>query len=270
MIKQCKKICALLIMSMLLVLSGCGQNGDEAAVVLKEGQSDLEYVKGKGTLVAGVTDYAPLDYRNGEEWIGFDVDLANVFAESIGVKLELKEIDWNEKTELLEEGTIDCIWNGMTLTKELQETISCSQPYLSNAQVLVLQKGDKEQYQTVEACQHLLFAVEEGSTGEALLKEMNYRYSTYPTQREALQSVCDRKADAAVIDIIMASYFTGEGQEFADLDFSISLNDEKIGVGFRKKSDLTKRANEFLQTAYEDGTMRRLADKYNIEEALKQ
>lgn len=270
MIRHCKKICALLIAAMLLVLSGCGQNKEEAAVVLEEGQSDLEYVKAKGTLVAGITDYAPLDYRNGEEWVGFDVELAKVFAESIGVKLELKEIDWNEKTELLEEGEIDCIWNGMTLTEELQETISCSQPYLSNAQVVVLQKGDKEQYQTVESCQHLLFAVEEGSTGESLLKGMNYRYATYSTQREALQSVREKKADAAVVDIIMASYFTGKGQEFADLDFSIFLNDEKIGVGFRKKSDLTERANVILQTAYENGTMLRLAGKYNIEEALKQ
>ena len=267
--KQCKKICMLLVAAMMLILSGCSQKENTTAV-LKEGQSDLKYVQSKGTLVAGITDYAPLDYRSGEDWIGFDVDLAKSFAESLGVKLELVEIDWDEKAELLEQGKIDCIWNGMTLTKKLQEIISCSQPYLSNAQVVVLQKGDKKQYQTVESCQHLLFAVEAGSTGESLLKGMNYRYTTYPTQREAMQSVREKKADAAVIDIIMASYFTGDGQEFDDLDFSISLNDEKIGVGFRKKSDLTERANEFLQTAYEDGTMQRLASKYNIEEALKQ
>lgn len=156
----------------------------------------------------------------------------------------------------------------MTMTEELQETISCSEPYLSNAQVIVLQSGEMEKYNTVEACQHLLFAVESGSTGESLLKGMKYRYTTFSTQKEALQSVSGKKADATVIDIIMAAYYTGDGHEFDNLGFTISINDEKICVGFRKDSDLTEKANEFLKTAYEDGTIGSLAEQYGIESAV--
>lgn len=252
----------------LTLLTGCAQNNTGMGSGIEQGQSDLEYVQSKGTLVVGITDFAPMDYRSEEDWTGFDADLAKDFAESIGVALELKEIDWDKKTELLEQGNIDCIWNGMTMTEELQETISCSNPYLSNAQVAVLRDGELEQYNTVEACQHLLFAVESGSTGETLLKELKYRYTAYPTQMEALQSVQAKEADAAAIDIIMAAYNTDDGHEFDDLGFDISLNDEKICIGFRKDSDLTEKANEFLKNAYEEGTVSSLAEKYGIESAL--
>jgi len=253
---------------LLILLTGCAQKEDNTVSAAGQGQSDLEYVQSKGTLVIGITDFAPMDYRDGEAWTGFDADLAEAFAESIGVTPELVEIDWDKKTELLEKGKIDCIWNGMTMSEELQETISCSEPYLSNAQVVVLRNGETKEYDTVEACQHLLFAVEAGSAGESLLKEMKYRYTAYPTQMEALQSVCAKQTDAAVIDIIMAEYYTGNVQEFANLQFSILLNDEKFCVGFRRDSDLTEKANEFLETVYQDGTIRSLAGQYGIGNAV--
>ncbi len=252
----------------LMLFTGCAQDKDNKISEIEQGQSDLEYVQSKGTLVIGITDFAPMDYRDGEDWTGFDADLAEAFADSIGVTPELVEIDWDKKTELLEKGEIDCIWNGMTMSEELQETISCSEPYLSNAQVVVLRNDETGQYDTVESCQHLLFAVEAGSAGESLLETMKYRYTTYPTQMEALQSVCSKQTDAAVIDIIMAEYYTGNVQEFADMQFHISLNDEKFCVGFRKNSDLTEKANEFLRTAYQDGTVRTLADQYGIGNAV--
>lgn len=252
----------------LMLFTGCSQNNADIAPAIEQGQSDLEYVQSKGTLVIGITDFAPMDYREGDAWTGFDADLAEAFAESLGVTPELVEIDWDKKTELLEKGSIDCIWNGMTMSEELRETISCSDPYLSNAQVVVLRNGETKQYDTVEACQHLLFAVEAGSAGESLLEKMKYRFTAYPTQMEALQSVSSKQTDAAVIDIIMAEYYTGNVQEFTDMQFHISLNDEKICVGFRRDSDLTEKANEFLETAYQDGTIRSLADQYGIGNAV--
>lgn len=256
------------VIAVITMFTGCAQNGADTAFEIGQGQSDLEYVQSKGTLVVGITDYAPMDYRDGEDWTGFDADLAEAFAESLGVTLEFAEIDWDKKAELLEKGSIDCIWNGLTMTEELQETISCSKPYLSNAQVVVMRSNEMEQYSTVESCQHLLFAVEAGSTGESLMKEKKYRYTAYSTQMEALQSVSEKKADAVVIDIIMAAYYTGDGQGFEDLQFSISLNDEKLCVGFRKDSDLTELANEFLKASYEEGRISSMVERYGIGNAV--
>lgn len=263
---QWKKIVLLALISILL-LGGCGKKKSVNSGLV-EGKSDLTYIQSKGTLVVGITDFAPMDYRDGENWTGFDVELAGTFAESIGVALELKEINWEDKIKLLEKGEIDCIWNGMTMTQVLMESISCSKPYLSNAQVIVMHKEELEQYQTIEECQHLLFAVEAGSTGEDLLKEKKYRYTTCATQKDALQSVLDKKADATVIDIIMAAYNTSGGQAYDKLGFAISLNDEKICVGFRKGSDLVQKADAFIQEAYENGSINTLAEKYGIENAV--
>lgn len=265
--RQWKKMIWLTLASILLT-AGCGKDQESAGFRLAEGESDLAYIQSKGTLVAGVTDFAPMDYRDGEKWTGFDAELAETFAGSIGVTLEFKEIDWDDKNRLLENGEIDCIWNGMTMTRELMESISCSEPYLSNAQVVVMHGEELKQYKTVEDCRHLLFAVEAGSTGEDILKGKKYRYMTCATQKEALQSVLDKKADAAVIDIIMAACNTGDGQKYDELGFDISLNDEKICVGFRKDSDLVWEADAFIQAAYEDGIIKTLAEKYGIENAV--
>lgn len=265
--KRSKK-CSILLLAAVFLLTGCAPGRGEPVSVIEPGQSDLEYIQSKETLIVGVTDFAPMDYRSRESWTGFDADLAKAFAESIGVTLELREINWDKKTELLEKGSIDCIWNGMTMSEELKESISCSEPYLSNAQVVVLRSSEKEQYSTIEACQHMLFAVEAGSMGEALLERRKYRYSVCPTQMDALKAVQAKKADAAVIDLIMAAYYTGEGQAFKGLKIDIYLNDETICVGLRKDSDLTEKVNEFLRNAYEDGTINALAERYGIENAV--
>ena len=265
--RQWKQV-ALLVFTSMLLIAGCGKHQESGSLALTEGESDFAYIQSKGTLVAGITDFAPMDYRDGEKWTGFDANLAEAFAKSLGVTLELKEIDWDDKIMLLEKGEIDCIWNGMTMTQVLTETISCSRPYLSNAQVAVMRKEVLEQYKTIEECKHLLFAVEAGSAGEELLKAKKYRYTACATQKEALQSVLDKKADATVIDIIMAAYNTSDGKEYDKLGFAVSLNDEKICVGFRKGSDLTKEADAFIQAAYEDGSINALAEKYGIGNAV--
>lgn len=190
--RKWKRIALLACMTMLLI-AGCGKKQETVNSELAEWESDLAYIQSKGTLVAGITDFAPMDYREESEWTGFDAELAEDFAESIGVTLELKEIDWDDKIRLLEKGEIDCVWNGMTMTPELMESISCSSPYLSNAQVIVMHEGELQQYQTIEECQHLLFAVEAGSTGEEILKGKKYRYTTCATQKDALQNVLKKR-----------------------------------------------------------------------------
>ena len=264
-----KRIALLLAAALLLAtLSGCARKEEPAFLGPGAGQSDLEYVRAKGTLAVGVTEFAPIQYREDGAWTGFDAELVSGFAESLGVAVDFVEINWDDKTKLLETGAIDCLWNGMTMTEELQRVISCTNPYLSNGEVAVFRERDVGLYQTVEACSHVLFAVEAGSTGEALLKELRYRYTPYDSQLEALRSVSARQADAAVIDLVMANYYTGAGHEFPDLDFSLLLIDEKSCAGFRRDSDLTQAANDYLRAAYESGTIQELAGRYGIEDAV--
>ena len=103
-----------------------------------EADSDVAYIQDKGTLIVGITDFAPMDYQDASgEWIGFDADMAKKVADSLGVEIEFIVIDWDSKIMELDSKNIDVVWNGMTLTDAVLEAMECSNAYCNNAQVVV-------------------------------------------------------------------------------------------------------------------------------------
>ena len=101
--------------------------------------SDVAYIQGKGTLIVGITDFAPMDYKDDSgEWIGFDADMARVVAAKLGVEAQFVEIDWDNKIMELDSKNIDVVWNGMTLTSEVTSAMECTNAYCNNAQVVVV------------------------------------------------------------------------------------------------------------------------------------
>jgi polar amino acid transport system substrate-binding protein len=100
---------------------------------------DVASIKTKGTLIVGITDFEPMDYKDDAgEWIGFDADMAKLVAEKLGVEVQFVEIDWDNKIMELESGNIDVVWNGMTLTSEVKNAMECTNAYCNNAQVVVV------------------------------------------------------------------------------------------------------------------------------------
>ncbi len=236
---------------------------------MAENASDKQYVVDKGVLVVGITDFAPMDYKDAEgNWIGFDADLAKAFAAELGVKVEFVEIDWDNKLLELDGKAVDCIWNGMTLTEAVKNAMECSKPYMNNAQVVVVPVDQAEKYQTVESLAKLSFAVEAGSAGEAEVAALNLNYTPVAAQADALMEVAAFTSDAAVIDALMAAAMIGEGTSYANLTYTVGLNSEEYGVGFRKGSDLAAALNEFFLKAYADGTMMKIAETYKVQAAL--
>ncbi len=262
-----KKIIAL-VLSVLMIglcfaLAGCGEKKPAA-------DSDLAYIQGKGTLVVGITDFAPMDYQEegSEDWIGFDADLAKKFAESLGVNVEFQLIEWDYKVNELDGKTIDCVWNGMTLTDEVKAAMDCSKAYCNNQQIVIVAADKAADYQTAEACKDLRFAVEAGSAGEAVAKENGFETTPVLDQATALQEVAAGTCDAAIIDSLMAAAMVGEGTSYANLTYTVGLNDEEYGVGFRKGSDLVEKFNAFLDAAIADGTVDAIAETYGVQASL--
>lgn len=260
-----KKLVALVLVAVMgLSMVGCGKKDSS-----NDSKSDLEYVKEKGTLVVGVTDFAPMDYKDDSgNWIGFDADMASAFAESIGVKAEFVEIDWDNKIMELDGKTIDCVWNGMTLTDEVTSSMACSDAYCNNAQVVIVPQDKADQYQTVDSIKELTFAVEAGSAGEDQAKELGLNYTAVKAQSDALMEVAAGTSDAAIIDSLMAAAMVGEGTGYANLTYTVGLNSEEYGVGFRKDSDLAAELNKFFKDSKADGSMEKCAEKYKVQAAL--
>ena len=237
--------------------------------VASSADSDLAYVQDKGTLVVGMTDFAPMDYRdeNGE-WIGFDADMAKAFAEYLGVEVEFLEINWDNKLMELDAKGVDAIWNGMTITDEVTSGASVSEPYCNNGQVVVLPAGKAADYQDVDSLSGLNFAVENGSAGAEQLDALGIAYVAKTTQADALMEVASGASDACVIDLLMAGAMIGEGTSYPDLTYTVQLNSEEYGVGFRKGSDLVDAFNTFWKEAYDDGTVMETATTYGVQESV--
>ena len=242
---------------------------DAADETTAEADSDIAYVKGKGTLVVGITEFEPMDYKDADgSWIGFDADMAKAFAESLGVTAEFVEIDWDNKILELDGKTIDCVWNGMTLTDEVKSAMSTSNAYCNNAQVVIVKADVADKYQDTDSLKELSFAVEAGSAGEAEVSALGLNYTPVKAQSDALMEVAAGTSDAAVIDALMASAMVGEGTGYENLTYTIGLNSEEYGVGFRKGSDLTEALNDFFKTSYNDGSMLSCAEEYGVQAAI--
>ena len=253
---------AVLTAFMVFALAGCGDKAPETT-------SELAAIKEKGKIVVGITDYKPMNYQENGEWVGFDTELTYAFAEKLGVEVEFVVLaDWGKKFLDLQAGTIDCVWNGMTITDEARNNSSVSDVYLKNSQVVVLPADKAATLTTVDAIKDLSFAVEEGSAGQTAGTDNGLKTVAVKDMATALLEAKSGACDGCIIDKTMADATVGAGTSYADLGIAMTLSTEEFGISFRKGSDLTAELNTFLKEYQASGEFAKLAEKYgvNIEE----
>lgn len=128
--------------------------------------ADYNYIAQKGTIIVGYTLFAPIAYKDSDgNLVGFDIDLAKAVGELLELDVQFREIEWSAKEALLEAKTIDCIWNGMTITDERLAAMEISIPYMNNKQVAVIRKDDKDLYKTTDDMNKAIIGAEDGSAG---------------------------------------------------------------------------------------------------------
>ena len=271
-----KKLLALLLAGAmsLSLLAGCGGGNDAATDDTAANGTDdtsAHYVQDKGTMVIGYTVYEPMNYtdENGE-FTGFDTEFARAVCEKLGVEPEFVEINWDTKVIELDAKSIDCIWNGMTITDDLKENISVSDPYVKNMQVVVIKDSNKDKFTDTASLAGATLVAEAGSAGQAAVEaDENLSQATLTTvtkQTDALLEIESGASDAAILDWTLAKSMIGEGTDFADLMMidGAELSVEEYGIGFRKDSDLCTKVNEIMAELVEDGTLPALAEKYGL------
>ena len=273
-----KLISTVLAMGMAASLAACGSGASTAASTAEStastaetteaaADSDLDYIKGKGKMTIGYTVYEPMNYTDAEgNFTGFDTELATAVCEKLGVEPEFVEINWDTKVVELDAKSIDCIWNGMTLTDDIMANTACTKAYAKNAQVVVM-KADSDYSSTADLVGKTVVA-EAGSAGESAINDdeslSQADYVSKSVQTDCLMEVAAGTADAAVLDLTLATAMIGEGTDYANLAIKDELNAEEYGVAFRKGSDAAEAVNAAFDELKEDGTMQSLADKYSL------
>ena len=247
-------------------------------------ESDWDYISGKGKVVVGMTLFAPMNYYDGDKFVGFDTELTTAVFKKLGVDVEFVEINWDSKEIELNSKNIDCIWNGMCITPERKENMSMSNAYLYNTQAIVA-KTDKindllanldgvnvvaEQGSTGEG--KLLGTIEDDETVEVSAKEFfsKSNYTAVDSMAKALMEVKSGTADIALVDSVCALAMVGEGTDYADMTVNLDNNFglQEYGIAFRKGSDVTEKVNQAIIELTKDGTVAEIAGRYGLTDAL--
>ena len=270
-------VSAFLAGAMALSLAACGgaaststvasSAASGSAAASETAASDLDYIKEKGKLVIGYTVYEPMNYTDADgSFTGFDTELATAVCEKLGVEPEFVEINWDTKVVELDAKSIDCIWNGMTLTDDIMANTATTKAYAKNAQVVVVKDGTD--YSSTADLVGKTVVAEAGSAGEAAIEgDENLAQADYVSksvQTDCLMEVAAGTADAAVLDLTLANAMIGEGTDYASLAIVDELNAEEYGVAFRKGSDAAAAVDAAFDELKADGTMQALAEKYDL------
>ena len=263
-----KKLAALLVAVMCMSLfAGCGSK-----------KKDLEYIKDNGEMIMGITIFEPMNYKDASgKLTGFETEFAEAVCEKLGVKAKFQVIEWKQKETELKARTIDCIWNGLTVTEERKENMAFSTSYVSNYQVAVIRKADAEKYTDIASMAGANMIAENGSAGQSTIEANEIlsknKFVAASAQKDALLEVKAGTSDIAVLDYIMARTLVNDATDYNDLMIveSADLNSEpeEYAIGFRlEDKELLAAVNKAIDELTAEGFMAELAEKYSISDAL--
>ena len=223
--------------------------------------------------VIGITYFEPMNYFDeNNKLTGFETEFAEAVCKKLGLTPKFQEIDWSAKETELNSGNIDCIWNGMTITPEREETMGISNPYMANKQVLVVKAENVEKYSESANLSGANICAEEGSAGESVITTDaafgGANYVSVSTMATALMEVAAGTSDGCVIDFVTCIGMIGEGTDYAGLSVveAYEFSPESYGIAFRKDDTATlEKFNNAIAELMADGTIDAIASKYKLD-----
>ncbi len=276
-----KKILSILLALLMLSLSlvACGpaavdseSESETETEEIVDNSNDAAYIEGKKEMIIGITYFEPMNYfDNDGKLVGFETEFATAVCEKLGVTPVFQEIDWGTKEIELNAKTIDCIWNGMTITDERKANMEISVPYMSNEQVIITKADFAADYTEAGSLKGKIVVAEAGSAGEELATSDAFfegaDFTAVDTMAKAIMEVAAGTADACVVDYITALGMIGSGTDYENLVKvdGVEFAKEEYGIAFRKGSDMTAKVNAAIAELYNDGTILDIAEWYSLE-----
>lgn len=246
-----KLLIMMMSLAMVMMLAGCGGDSQKK-------------------LVIGLDDnFAPMGFRNDKnEIVGFDIDLAREACKRLNMDVEFKPIDWGAKEAEMKSKRIDAIWNCFTVNEEREKAYGLSEPYIVNAQLLVVPAGSD--IKTKADLAGKVVAVQDDSTGDYLmnmeenkaLKASLKDLKKYPDFAAAYMDLDNKRVDVMIVDAVLARYYDKKNPgKYTILDEN--MGDEVVAVAFRKEdNELREKFNKALAEMKKDGTCKKISEKW--------
>lgn len=258
-----KIVCAALALGLMLSFAGCNKE-----------VKDWNYIAEKGEMIIGYTVYMP--FAETDAAGGFDIELAKMVAEKLGVKAKFQIIqDWNNKVAELNGLTIDVIWNAMTISDDLKKVIDISDPYIENQQVVVVPKGKSADFSEKASLTGKKVAVENGSAGEKTLDALGINVNKIEVNPMSMvmNEVKSGTSDCGIMDRLQFDYYCSiESNGYKDsleIAESIQFDMEVFGIGVRKGATETMaKITGAINELKESGDLLKLAEKYGLADVL--
>lgn len=261
---------AMMMVAMLAVFAGCGSSSNTNGGTADSGtaqDNSLQNVLDKGTFVLGLDDsFPPMGFRDeNNNIVGFDIDVATEVANRMGVELKLQPIEWSTKEMELNTGSIDCLWNGLSIDDERKQAMDLSEPYMTNRMVLVV-LNDSE-YTDQASLAGKTIGVQNGSTAEKILEESDFAKTIgntigFKDNVTAFMELETKGIDAIFMDEVVANYaITSQNKDFKVLEDG--LTEEEYAVGFKKgNTALKNEVQKYIDEMKADGTMTQISEKW--------
>ena len=261
---------AMMMVAMLAVFAGCSSSSDTNSGTADSGtaqDNSLQNVLDKGTLVLGLDDsFPPMGFRDeNNNIVGFDIDVATEVANRMGVELKLQPIEWSTKEMELNTGSVDCLWNGLSIDDERKQAMDLSEPYMTNRMVLVV-LNDSE-YTDQASLAGKTIGVQNGSTAEKILEESDFSKTIgntigFKDNVTAFMELETKGIDAIFMDEVVANYaITSQNKDFKVLEDG--LTEEEYAVGFKKgNTALKNEVQKYIDEMKADGTMTQISEKW--------
>lgn len=266
-----KKNVAILLMGLVLIfVTACGSNTEKKAAIKKDQWSTIEKKK---KVVIGLDDtFVPMGFRDkADEIVGFDIDLAKAVFADYGIEPEFQPIDWSMKESELNNGTIDLIWNGYTVTKERKEKVAFSTPYMKNKQELVVLK--ESGLKATEDMEEKVLGAQNASSGLTSMEKKPEVLTDiiadgepvlFDTFNDAFMDLQAKRIDGLVIDNVYANYYIAQQKNPKDyLVISTPFEEEDFAVGIRKSDkELKAKIDDAFNKLKEEGKMKEISEKW--------
>lgn len=239
-------------------LAACGNEGMPQT---------LKDIEDRGYMIVGLDDtFAPMGFRDNDgNLVGFDVDLAKEVGMRLGVEVRFQPIDWDAKVLELNAGTIDMIWNGLTITESRLEEMAFSNPYLANTQLVMVKAGSD--VATINDLAGLKLGVQISSAAEDAVNASDIfsqlgELVKFDTYNSALLELQNGTVDAVVIDEIMGRYIMSQNSGVYEA-LEDNFGEEEYGIGFRlESSELRDQINAILNEMIQDGTAAQISENW--------